>query len=73
MYLNEFAAAAERTKSLGLNCPNIDVSDERFLSEEKMSQFPFALRDAVGESVGGRCTIASDSLQRCALSWAICR
>jgi len=37
MYLNEFAAAAERTKSLGLSCPNIDVSDERFLSEEDES------------------------------------
>jgi hypothetical protein len=49
MYLNEFAAAADRTKRLGLNCPNIDVSDERFLSEEKINQLPFALRDAVGE------------------------
>jgi hypothetical protein len=49
MYLDEFAAAAERTKRLGLNCPNIDVSDERFLSEEKMNQFPSALIDAVGE------------------------
>jgi len=49
MYLNEFAVAADRTKRLGLNCPNIEVSNERFLSEEKMDQFPSALRDAVGE------------------------
>lgn len=49
MYLDEFTAAAERTKRLNLNCPSIDVSNVRLLSEEKMSQFPFDLRDSVGE------------------------
>jgi hypothetical protein len=49
MYIDEFMAAAERTKRLGLDCPDIGVSNGRFLSEEKMNKFPFALRDAVGE------------------------
>lgn len=49
MYAEEFIAAAERTKRLGLNCPDFAVTDNRFLSEEKMNKFPFALRDAVGE------------------------
>jgi len=48
MYLDEFTAAVERTKRMGLKCPNIDVSNVRFLSGDKLSHFPLALRNAVG-------------------------
>lgn len=49
MYAEEFIAAADRTKRLSLKCPDFSVIDKRFLSEEKMNKFPYALRDAVGE------------------------
>lgn len=48
-YRTEFVQAEQRTKRLSLACPNITSSSVRFLTPEKQKQFPYALRDAVGE------------------------
>lgn len=49
MYQERFKEAVTRTKKFNLNCPEVSYSNDIFFSDEKMSKFPYVLRDAVGE------------------------
>jgi len=42
-------SATDRTKRLGLKCPDVQLSDERFLTKERMERFPQDLQKVVGE------------------------
>ena len=49
-YIENFKEAVERTKRLNLNIPNdIKFVDTKYLSNELMDKFPYALRDEFGE------------------------
>jgi hypothetical protein len=48
-YSAELLEAQERTIRLGLSCPEIPPTCGRLLTPEKHEQFPYAVRDAVGE------------------------
>jgi hypothetical protein len=49
MYKSNFLTALERTTRLGLTTPSIELSDARFLTQKKLSELPFAIRDVLGE------------------------
>lgn len=48
-YDAELMEAKHRTIRLGLNCPEIPPACHRFLTQDKLQQFPHAVRAAVGE------------------------
>ncbi len=48
MYQKEFKKAVERTKSFQLETPNIEYFSGSILSDDKMANFPYLFRDAVG-------------------------
>ena len=59
-YQKKFEEAVERTKRLNLNIPmDINFVDTKYLSNELMVKFPYALRDKFGEigieELAGQC------------------
>ena len=49
MYREEFSSAIERTKAFGLSCPEVQFLSGLLLTADKMSKFPYVLRETVGE------------------------
>ena len=48
-YADELLKAKERTSRFGLRSPKFELSSQRFLSQQKKSEFPYAVFEAVGE------------------------
>ncbi|WP_227105214.1 hypothetical protein [Chromobacterium rhizoryzae] len=48
-YSAEILEAQQRTIRFGLTCPEISSTCERLLTPERHEQFPYAVRDAVGD------------------------
>jgi len=49
LYIDEFEAAIERTKNFNLELPPIDISDNRYLSDNMLEDVPAVLYEALGE------------------------
>lgn len=48
-YLDEILTARDRTIRFKLNCPDISPVAIRFINQDKLQQFPYAVREAVGD------------------------